>query len=181
MTTAGTSTAIALCTGPNHCHERGAPLSHSSLSACFRLSERPPTRLPLQMQGAIRLSGSGVVRRTPRRGKTGCEPGRTVAGLRNPVTMNANASIARRLQRLDRGHGVCFSPRQTPHARRADAETPRKRRCKFAWEASVRPFSARPRLCSEPSGGIALPHRFRVCLPSVHPGVVRGARAAAGL
>ena len=123
MTTAGTSTAIALCTGPNHCHARGAPVSRFSLSACFRLSERPPTRPLLQMQGAIRLSGSGVVRRTPRRGKTGCEPGRTVAQLRNPVTMNANTIIARRLQRLDRGQG-CASHLARRHTR--GAQMPRR-------------------------------------------------------
>ena len=114
MTTAGTSTASALCTGPNHCHAGRASVSRSPLSVGFHPFERPPTRPPLQMQGAIRPGGSGVVRRT--RGKTGCEPGRSAAGLTNPVTMNAKASIARRCSWLERGHGVCFSPRRTPHS-----------------------------------------------------------------
>ena len=113
MTTAGTSTASALCTGPNHCHAGRASVSRSPLSVGFHPFERPSTRPPLQMQGAIRPGGSGVVRRT--RGKTGCEPRRSAAGLTNPVTMNAKASIARRCSWLERGHGVCFSPRQTPH------------------------------------------------------------------
>jgi len=62
-----------------------------------------------QMQGAIRMGGSGVVRRMPRRGTTGCEPVRNVAGLRKPMTANAKArSIARRCSGLIAATGCTF-------------------------------------------------------------------------
>ena len=109
-------------------------MPRSSLSVGFHRFERPPTRPPLQMQGAIRPGGSGVVRRT--RGKTVCEPGRTVAGLTNPVTTNAKASIARRCNWIERGHGVCFSPRQTDATRAAEDETPRKI-AEIVWQLYV--------------------------------------------
>jgi hypothetical protein len=69
---------------------------------------RPPMRPPLQMQGAIRMGGSGVVRRMPRRGTMGCESVRNVAGLRKPMTANAKTSIARRCSGLIAATGCPF-------------------------------------------------------------------------